>query len=82
MPKHVKEAYRLLNKSIIRVDQPDIHLDEDEAETAEEMEVDDPDAAGDRPAADQVIFFFFCKWIMCYKFVIDKPNRTYIICLP
>jgi hypothetical protein len=39
------------------VDQPDIHLDEDEAETAEEMEVDDPDAAGDRPAADQVIFF-------------------------
>jgi hypothetical protein len=26
MPKHVKEAYRLLNKSIIRVDQPDIHL--------------------------------------------------------
>jgi DNA replication licensing factor MCM6 len=57
MPKHVKEAYRLLNKSIIRVDQPDIHLDEDEAETAEEMEVDDPDAAGDRHAADQVIFF-------------------------
>eukprot|EP00096_Caligus_rogercresseyi_P008517 TRINITY_DN2747_c0_g1_i1.p1 TRINITY_DN2747_c0_g1~~TRINITY_DN2747_c0_g1_i1.p1 ORF type:complete len:825 (+),score=308.34 TRINITY_DN2747_c0_g1_i1:44-2518(+) len=33
--KHVKEAYRLLNKSIIRVDQPDIHLNEEE-----EMEVD------------------------------------------
>lgn len=30
LPKHVKEAYRLLNKSIIRVDQPDIHLDDDE----------------------------------------------------
>lgn len=28
--KHVKEAYRLLNKSIIRVEQPDIHLDDDE----------------------------------------------------
>lgn len=28
--KHVKEAFRLLNKSIIRVEQPDIHLDEDE----------------------------------------------------
>lgn len=28
-PRHVKEAYRLLNKSIIRVEQPDIHLDED-----------------------------------------------------
>lgn len=27
-PKHVKEAYRLLNKSIIRVEQPDIHLDQ------------------------------------------------------
>lgn len=31
-PKHVKEAYRLLNKSIIRVEQPDVHLD-DENET-------------------------------------------------
>lgn len=29
-PKHVKEAYRLLNKSIIRVEQPDIHLDDEE----------------------------------------------------
>lgn len=28
-PKHVKEAFRLLNKSIIRVEQPDIHLDEE-----------------------------------------------------
>ncbi len=28
-PKHVKEAFRLLNKSIIRVDQPDIHLEEE-----------------------------------------------------
>lgn len=27
-PKHVREAYRLLNKSIIRVEQPDINLDE------------------------------------------------------
>lgn len=32
LPKHVKEAYRLLNKSIIRVDQPDIHFDEEEDE--------------------------------------------------
>ena len=40
-PKHVKEAFRLLNKSIIRVDQPDIHLEEgDENEDEEEMEVD------------------------------------------
>ncbi|XP_018332250.1 DNA replication licensing factor Mcm6 [Agrilus planipennis] len=28
-PKHVNEAFRLLNKSIIRVEQPDIYLDEE-----------------------------------------------------
>lgn len=28
-PKHVREAYRLLNKSIIRVEQPDINLGDD-----------------------------------------------------
>ena len=38
-PKHVKEAYRLLNKSIIRVEQPDVHLDEEEdvGEAEEEL---------------------------------------------
>merc|ERR1719190_189250 len=43
LPKHVKEAYRLLNKSIIRVDQPDIHFDEEDAIAAaleEDMDVD------------------------------------------
>lgn len=34
--KHVKEAYRLLNKSIIRVDQPDVDLDDDDAPAPEE----------------------------------------------
>merc|ERR1712228_337906 len=34
--RHVKEAYRLLNKSIIRVDQPDVDLDEDDAPAVEE----------------------------------------------
>ena len=52
MPKHVKEAYRLLNKSIIRVDQPDIHLDDDEAD--EEMEIDDPAAEGGEVSDQQV----------------------------
>ena len=37
-PKHVKEAFRLLNKSIIRVEQPDIHLDE---ELDEPMDTED-----------------------------------------
>nr|XP_020479764.1 DNA replication licensing factor MCM6 [Monopterus albus] len=36
-PKHVKEAFRLLNKSIIRVETPDINLEqEDELEEEEE----------------------------------------------
>ena len=44
LPKHVKEAYRLLNKSIIRVDQPDIHFEDEEAAALmeDEMEVDQP----------------------------------------
>uniref|UniRef100_A0A8D2ARC9 DNA replication licensing factor MCM6 n=1 Tax=Sciurus vulgaris TaxID=55149 RepID=A0A8D2ARC9_SCIVU len=37
-PKHVKEAFRLLNKSIIRVETPDVNLDQEE-ET--QMEVDE-----------------------------------------
>lgn len=40
-PKHVKEAFRLLNKSIIRVETPDINLEpEDEMEEEEEQEDD------------------------------------------
>lgn len=31
-PKHVKEAFRLLNKSIIRVDTPDVSFDQAEDE--------------------------------------------------
>ncbi|XP_067108731.1 MCM6 minichromosome maintenance deficient 6, like [Osmerus mordax] len=32
-PKHVKEAFRLLNKSIIRVDSPDISFDQDQPDS-------------------------------------------------
>ncbi|XP_026322969.1 DNA replication licensing factor Mcm6 [Hyposmocoma kahamanoa] len=39
-PQHVHEAYRLLNKSIIRVEQPDIHLEEDEPQFEPTMDVD------------------------------------------
>ncbi|KAJ7345811.1 hypothetical protein JRQ81_001761 [Phrynocephalus forsythii] len=39
-PKHVKEAFRLLNKSIIRVETPDINLSQDE----EEQPIDEPEA--------------------------------------
>ncbi|KAJ1189110.1 hypothetical protein NDU88_005861 [Pleurodeles waltl] len=38
-PKHVKEAFRLLNKSVIRVETPDVNLDQDG-----EQEVPEPEA--------------------------------------
>lgn len=41
-PKHVKEAFRLLNKSIIRVETPDIQFDD---ENEEDMDVDEESAA-------------------------------------
>merc|ERR1719361_1505557 len=53
--KHVQEAYRLLNKSIIRVDQPDIHFEDEDAIAADldkEMEVDDPDDPGQWPVLE------------------------------
>lgn len=37
-PKHVREAYRLLNKSIIRVEQPDINLDDEHDKPALDMD--------------------------------------------
>lgn len=43
--KHAKEAYRLLNKSIIRVEQPDIHLDDDDDELLADMEMPDENVA-------------------------------------
>ena len=52
-PKHVKEAYRLLNKSIIRVEQPDVHLEE---EDVEEMETD---VADENLAPNQQVWPFF-----------------------
>ncbi|XP_033838507.1 DNA replication licensing factor MCM6 [Periophthalmus magnuspinnatus] len=37
-PKHVKEAFRLLNKSIIRVETPDINLEQEEQMEEEEQQ--------------------------------------------
>ncbi|EEC07094.1 Mcm2/3, putative, partial [Ixodes scapularis] len=57
LPKHVKEAYRLLNKSIIRVEQPDINLYEEEEE-GEAMELDPaaetPNGVDDAAASREV----------------------------
>ncbi|NWW08291.1 MCM6 factor, partial [Oreocharis arfaki] len=44
-PKHVKEAFRLLNKSIIRVETPDINLDQDDEQQMEDQENQDGDNA-------------------------------------
>lgn len=40
-PKHVKEAFRLLNKSIIRVETPDINLEQDDDLEEEEQQQED-----------------------------------------
>ena len=54
--KHVKEAYRLLNKSIIRVEQPDVHLEDEEVPggDVEEMEVDNPATNENMPPNGQL----------------------------
>ena len=36
-PKHVKEAFRLLNKSIIRVETPDVQFDEEEQQEGKKL---------------------------------------------
>ena len=51
LPKHVKEAYRLLNKSIIRVDQPEVHFEEGEEE--EEAAAAAAAAAADEDAMEE-----------------------------
>ncbi|XP_075876778.1 DNA replication licensing factor MCM6 [Nelusetta ayraudi] len=45
-PKHVKEAFRLLNKSIIRVETPDINLDQEEELEEEEEQQHQADENG------------------------------------
>jgi len=55
--KHVKEAYRLLNKSIIRVDQPDVNLEEDDEPVPDDaMETEDvtPDASAQESTKKQL----------------------------
>ncbi|XP_067406010.1 DNA replication licensing factor MCM6 [Emydura macquarii macquarii] len=50
-PKHVKEAFRLLNKSIIRVETPDVNLYQDDEQQMEDQEAQDGVNGGtDAPA--------------------------------
>ena len=48
--KHTKEAYRLLNKSIIRVEQPDIHFDDEEDAMLADIDMQDEN----QPPNDQI----------------------------
>ena len=50
--RHVKEAYRLTNKSIIRVDQPNVDLEEDDTPVPEEAADDlmETDEAAPKPS--------------------------------
>lgn len=49
--KDVKEAFRLLNKSIIRVEQPDIQLEDEEGMGAEPDALETENASQDAPPA-------------------------------
>lgn len=49
-PKHVKEAFRLLNKSIIRVETPDINLDQEEELEEEEEQQQQADGSEVTPS--------------------------------
>lgn len=53
--KHAQEAYRLLNKSIIRVEQPDIYLDEEDDELLANMDMMDVQEDENIPPNDQNI---------------------------
>lgn len=57
-PKHVKEAFRLLNKSIIRVETPDINLEqEDEVEEEEQQEEGDDTLPINRGGGSTTLYF-------------------------
>lgn len=53
--KHTQEAYRLLNKSIIRVEQPDIHFDEEDDELLANMDMMDVQEDENVPPNDQIV---------------------------
>lgn len=50
--KHAKEAYRLLNKSIIRVEQPDIHFDDEEDALLADIDMHDENMAPNNQIID------------------------------
>ncbi|KRX82721.1 Zygotic DNA replication licensing factor mcm6-B, partial [Trichinella sp. T6] len=52
--KHVEEAVRLLNKSIVRVEQPDVDLNEADLAAEEPMEIQEKPTPSDEDAEQQI----------------------------
>lgn len=77
-PKHVKEAFRLLNKSIIRVETPDINLDQEEEDAMEEE--DEHQENGKEIPANHRQSELNCSdtnWCICIKkFSFSRPWRA------
>ncbi|TTI92377.1 Zygotic DNA replication licensing factor mcm6-B [Bagarius yarrelli] len=67
-PKHVKEAFRLLNKSIIRVETPDINLDQEDEEAMEEDEENRENGKG----FILNILYFIIQWL-------NIPNEVAVL---
>ena len=72
-PKHIKEAFRLLSKSIIRVEQPDIHLEEDEMQ----QQAVDEDAMDVEPSAG---YWITCAFVLIAA-VCHIMSRTSALCM-
>lgn len=73
--KHVNEAYRLLNKSIIRIEQPDVHFDDDDDAELNMMDVDVL-AGGDNNQQQSV---FILSYIISYVHM--RVYIHYFICI-
>jgi len=78
-PKHVREAYRLLNKSIIRVEQPDIAFDEDDNEVVQEEEAaDEPmDQDGEQAKLKSISYDEYKKMsFLLIKYIQQKEEQS------
>lgn len=74
LERHVREAYRLLNKSIVRVEQPDIDLDDNPTQGSVEVNGEAPRAMEEFNDADHLSTNGdACKYIVFAKF---KVNLT------
>lgn len=74
-PKHVREAYRLLNKSIIRVEQPDINLNEAQPFEDEPMEQETPQPAETTTVAKKKMMLSFEEYKAISNMIIVQMRK-------